>query len=58
MLTRRDFLAASAAATSSALLPRLAAAEPTDVFKISLAQWSLNRAFFMENPPPDQSLVN
>ena len=39
MLTRRDFLAASAA---TALLPRLtSAAEPTDIFKISLAQWSL-----------------
>ena len=48
MLSRRDFLAASAAATGAALLPRLTAAEPTDVFKISLAQWSLHRAFFGE----------
>ncbi|AWM36897.1 Xylose isomerase-like TIM barrel [Gemmata obscuriglobus] len=44
--SRRDFLAASAAATGAALLPRLAAAaEPADLFKISLAQWSLHRAF-------------
>ncbi|HEY1188473.1 MAG TPA: sugar phosphate isomerase/epimerase family protein [Gemmata sp.] len=42
-LSRRDFLAASAAA----LLPKLAgAAEPSELFKISLAQWSLHRAFF------------
>jgi L-ribulose-5-phosphate 3-epimerase len=46
MLSRRDFLAASAAVTNTALLTRLAStAEPTDVFKISLAQWSLHRAF-------------
>ncbi|MDY3562821.1 sugar phosphate isomerase/epimerase [Gemmata sp. JC673] len=44
--SRRDFLAASAAATGAALLPRFAAAaEPADLFKISLAQWSLHRAF-------------
>lgn len=46
MFSRRDFLAASAAVTGTALLPRLHAAEPKDVFKISLAQWSLHRAFF------------
>ncbi len=47
MLSRREFLAASAAATGTAFLPRLApAAEPDDVFKISLAQWSLHKAFF------------
>ena len=46
MLTRRDFLAASAAAAGTAALPRFArAAAPDDVFKISLAQWSHNRAF-------------
>jgi L-ribulose-5-phosphate 3-epimerase len=46
MLSRRDFLAASAAATGTALLPRFApAATPDDVFKISLAQWSLHRSF-------------
>ena len=44
MLSRRDFLASSAAVT---LLPRFAfTAEPTELFKISLAQWSHNRAFF------------
>jgi L-ribulose-5-phosphate 3-epimerase len=47
MLSRRDFLAASVAVTGTALLPRLAtAATPEDVFKISLAQWSHNKAFF------------
>lgn len=46
-LSRRDFLATSAAAAGTVLLPRLAAAaEPTELFKISLAQWSLHRAFF------------
>lgn len=46
MFSRREFLAASAAATGTALLPRLArAAVPEDVFKISLAQWSLHRSF-------------
>jgi len=45
-LSRRDFLAASAAG-GTLLLPRLAsAADPETVFKISLAQWSHNRAFF------------
>ncbi len=43
MFTRRDFLAASAAAV---LLPRAARAESKELFKISLAQWSHNRAFF------------
>src|SRR5215470_11001744 len=47
MLTRRDFLAASAAATSATLLPQFArAADEKELFKISLAQWSLHRAFF------------
>jgi L-ribulose-5-phosphate 3-epimerase len=43
MFSRRDFLAASAAA---ALLPRAARADSKELFKISLAQWSHNRAFF------------
>ncbi len=45
MLSRRDFLASSAAV---ALLPRFAPAAPDvePLFKISLAQWSHNRAFF------------
>ncbi|MCI0700413.1 MAG: sugar phosphate isomerase/epimerase, partial [Planctomycetia bacterium] len=47
MLTRREFLATSAATTSALLVPQLArAAEPESVFKISLAQWSHNKAFF------------
>ncbi|MFM8271188.1 MAG: sugar phosphate isomerase/epimerase family protein, partial [Gemmata sp.] len=46
MLTRRTFLASTAAATGAALLPRFAsAAEPAELFKISLAQWSHHRAF-------------
>lgn len=43
MFTRRDFLAASAAAV---LLPRVVRADDKELFKISLAQWSHNRAFF------------
>jgi L-ribulose-5-phosphate 3-epimerase len=48
MFSRREFLAASAAAGGALLLPRLAFAEsdPEKVFKISLAQWSHNKAFF------------
>ena len=44
-LSRRNFLAA---AGGVALLPRLAPAAPDadPLFKISLAQWSLNKAFF------------
>jgi L-ribulose-5-phosphate 3-epimerase len=42
MFTRRDFLAASAAAV---LLPRVSRAEDKELFKISLAQWSHNKAF-------------
>src|SRR5262245_16879618 len=46
MLSRRNFLAASAATAGVALTPHInIAAEPNDVFKISLAQWSLHRAF-------------
>ncbi|MBY0458020.1 MAG: TIM barrel protein [Gemmataceae bacterium] len=46
-LSRRDFLATSAAAAGVVLLPRNTfAADPESVFKISLAQWSLHRAFF------------
>jgi sugar phosphate isomerase/epimerase len=49
MLSRRDFLATSAAAAGVALTPHInVAAEPAGnvPFKISLAQWSLHRAFF------------
>jgi sugar phosphate isomerase/epimerase len=45
MLSRRSFLHTTAAAAAVTLLPRSArAAEPA--FKISLAQWSHNKAFF------------
>ncbi len=48
MISRRDFLTTSAATAGVALTPHINfAAEPTsEVFKISLAQWSLHRAFF------------
>lgn len=45
MLTRRTFLAASAATAGTALLPRAARAADELVFQISLAQWSLHRSF-------------
>lgn len=49
-LSRREFLARSAAVTAGvAVAPRLAGAagQATDpLFRISLAQWSLNRGFF------------
>jgi sugar phosphate isomerase/epimerase len=45
--SRREFLLSAAAAGTAAALPRFAAAADEDsVFKISLAQWSLNRGFF------------
>src|SRR5688572_28244189 len=46
--TRRDFLRSSLAATAGGLvLPALVTAdEPKPLFKISLAQWSLNKALF------------
>jgi hydroxypyruvate isomerase len=45
---RRSFLAASAAAVATIATPRLltAADEKAPLFKISLAQWSHNKAFF------------
>ncbi|MCS6866327.1 MAG: sugar phosphate isomerase/epimerase family protein [Gemmataceae bacterium] len=47
MLSRRDFLAASLAATGTVIRPcSTHAADPDSIFKISLAQWSHNRAFF------------
>ena len=52
-LSRRDFLAASAAAAGAALLPRFStAADSDELFKISLAQWSLHRAFFGQKGAP------
>jgi sugar phosphate isomerase/epimerase len=51
--TRRDFLRRSAAAAALATGPSLAfAAEPAKpLFRISLAQWSLNRRFFGREEP-------
>jgi sugar phosphate isomerase/epimerase len=46
-VSRREFLAAGAAGLVGAVSPRAVAARPADpLFKISLAQWSLNRSFF------------
>lgn len=46
-LSRREFLARSAAVAGAAALPGFAAAETKgQLFDISLAQWSLHRAFF------------
>jgi sugar phosphate isomerase/epimerase len=45
-LSRREFLARSAAVAGAVALPGLAAAQSKEPFKISLAQWSHNRAFF------------
>ena len=44
--SRRDFLAASAGLAAAAALPQLASAQGTKepLFKISLAEWSLNKA--------------
>ncbi|QEL14210.1 sugar phosphate isomerase/epimerase family protein [Limnoglobus roseus] len=47
MLSRRSFLQVAGASAVVAAAPRLVVAQTTTpVFKISLAQWSLNRAFF------------
>src|SRR5438132_12927054 len=43
--SRRDFLATSAGLAAAASLPRLASAQGKEpLFKISLAEWSLNKA--------------
>ena len=54
MRTRRSFLAASAGLAATALLPqRLFAVEKkAPLFKISLAQWSLHKAFFDKKADP------
>ena len=55
--SRRDFLKASAAlALPAGLLPRFAAADSKSdqLFKISLAQWSLHKAFFGKKLDPLQ----
>ncbi|MFO0826314.1 MAG: sugar phosphate isomerase/epimerase family protein [Gemmataceae bacterium] len=45
--SRREFLARSAAVAGAVAVPSFARAEtPESLFKISLAQWSLHRAFF------------
>lgn len=46
MLTRRKFLAASAGVALTPHINVAAAPAPDEVFKISLAQWSHNKAFF------------
>jgi sugar phosphate isomerase/epimerase len=53
LFDRRSFLRASAASAASlAALPSLRAADSkTPLFKISLAQWSLHRAFFGRTMP-------
>jgi len=43
---RRDFLRSAALAAGTCLLPRGLFAQQNQLFKISLAQWSLHRAFF------------
>ena len=46
-LSRREFLVRSTALAGGAVAPGLALARKAEpVFKISLAQWSLHRAFF------------
>src|SRR4029079_40059 len=46
-VSRREFLARSAVLTGALAAPSFAFARKADpLFKISLAQWSLNRAFF------------
>lgn len=49
MLSRRKFLAASAGVALTPHINVAAEPAPTDIFKISLAQWSLHRAYFGEN---------
>jgi sugar phosphate isomerase/epimerase len=56
-ITRRNFLGMAAAATSLAPVVR-AAAQPGDpLFRISLAQWSLNRTIFGTNRANFNSLL-
>jgi L-ribulose-5-phosphate 3-epimerase len=50
-LSRRDFLKASAA-LAAAPLAATAAPRPDPLFKISLAQWSLNKAYFGKKLDP------
>ncbi|HUQ72957.1 MAG TPA: sugar phosphate isomerase/epimerase, partial [Planctomycetaceae bacterium] len=47
-VTRRDVLRAAVAAAGACVLPRFAFAQQKSapLFQISLAQWSLNKAFF------------
>ena len=52
-LDRRTFLKAAGAAAATAALPAAAVARgPDPVFKISLAQWSLHKAFFGKSLDP------
>jgi L-ribulose-5-phosphate 3-epimerase len=53
LMRRRDFLATSAALAAAALLPsRLFAQQKAPLFDISLAQWSLHKAFFDKKADP------
>src|SRR5215204_6591637 len=49
-VSRRDFLKCSAALAAAPAA--LAATRPEPLFKISLAQWSLNKAFFGKKLDP------
>jgi len=55
-VSRREFLARSAAVTGAVLAPSFSsAARPAEpLFKISLAQWSLHKAFFNKKADPLQ----
>ena len=52
MLTRRRFLAASAGVALTPHINIAAEPGPTELFKISLAQWSLHKAFFGKKADP------
>ncbi|MCE9562222.1 MAG: sugar phosphate isomerase/epimerase [Planctomycetes bacterium] len=55
-VSRREFLARSAAVAGAAIAPTFASAAPAvePLFKISLAQWSLHKAFFAKKADPLQ----
>ncbi|MBA4188086.1 MAG: xylose isomerase [Planctomycetaceae bacterium] len=54
-VSRREFLARSAAVAGASFVPSFASAKQTEpLFKISLAQWSLHKAFFAKKADPLQ----